>query len=60
MGGQFPDATLVFYVFLNAADFTAEQYLIYNKSISYVELLLSGKLEEYLRNSTDYTHRYLI
>ena len=30
-------------------------YLIYNEPLSYVELLLSGKIEEYLRNSTDYT-----
>ncbi len=29
--------------------------LIYNEPMSYVRLLLSGKLEEYLRNSTDYT-----
>ena len=30
-------------------------YLIYNEPLSYAELLLSGKMEEYLRNSTDYT-----
>ena len=30
-------------------------YLIYNKPMSYVRLLLSGKMEEYLRNNTDYT-----
>ena len=30
-------------------------YLIYKKPMSYVRLLLSGKMEEYLRNSTDYT-----
>ena len=30
-------------------------YLIYNEPLSYVELLLSGKMEKYLRNSTDYT-----
>ena len=30
-------------------------YLIYNEPMSYVRLLLSGKLEDYLRNSTDYT-----
>ena len=30
-------------------------YLIYNEPMSYVRLLLSGKMEEYLRNSTDYT-----
>ena len=30
-------------------------YLIYNEPISYVILLLSCKMEDYLRNSTDYT-----
>ena len=30
-------------------------YLIYNEPMSYVRLLLSGKMEEYLRSSTDYT-----
>ena len=30
-------------------------YLIYKKPMSYVRLLLSGKMEEYLRNITDYT-----
>ena len=30
-------------------------YLIYNEPMSYVRLLLSGRVEEYLRNSTDYT-----
>ena len=30
-------------------------YIIYNDPISYVRLLLSGKMEEYLRNNTDYT-----
>ena len=30
-------------------------YLIYNKPMSYVRLLLEGKMDEYLRNSTDYT-----
>ena len=30
-------------------------FLIYNEPKSYVRLLLSGKMEEYLRNSTDYT-----
>lgn len=30
-------------------------YLIYNEPLSYVRLLLSGEMEEYLRNSTDYT-----
>ena len=30
-------------------------YLIYNEPMSYVRLLLSGRMEEYLRNNTDYT-----
>lgn len=30
-------------------------YLIYNEPMNYVRLLLSGKMKEYLRNSTDYT-----
>ena len=30
-------------------------FLIYNEPMSYVRLLLSGKMEEYLRNCTDYT-----
>ncbi|MBQ2974280.1 MAG: hypothetical protein IJE19_07980 [Clostridia bacterium] len=30
-------------------------YLIYNEPLSYIRLLLNGKMEEYLRNSTDYT-----
>ena len=29
-------------------------FLIYNEPISYVRLLLSGKLADYSRNSTDY------
>lgn len=29
--------------------------LIYNEPMSYVRLLLSGRMEEYLRNNTDYT-----
>ncbi len=30
-------------------------YLIYNDPLCYIELLLKGKMEEYLRNCTDYT-----
>ena len=30
-------------------------FLIYNEPVSYVRLLLNGKIEEYLRNNTDYT-----
>ena len=30
-------------------------FLIYNEPMSYIRLLLSGKMEEYLRNGTDYT-----
>lgn len=29
-------------------------FLIYNEPMSYVRLLLSGKMKEYLRNNTDY------
>lgn len=30
-------------------------YLVYNKPYDYVQLLLSGEMENYLRNYTDYT-----
>lgn len=30
-------------------------YLIYNEPMSYIELLLSDKLEAYLQSATDYT-----
>ena len=30
-------------------------YLIYNEPMSYVRLLLGGKMKEYLRNRTNYT-----
>ena len=30
-------------------------YLIYNEPMSYVRLFLSGIIEEYLRNNSDYT-----
>ncbi len=30
-------------------------YLIYNEPMSYVRLLLSGKMKEYLLNNTDFT-----
>mgnify|MGYP003451974705 CR=1 FL=1 len=30
-------------------------FLIYYEPMAYVRLLLSGKIEEYLRNNTDYT-----
>lgn len=39
----------------NMYEASALDYLIYNEPLSYVELLLSGRIEEYLRNSTDYT-----
>lgn len=39
----------------NMYEASALDYLIYNEPLSYVELLLNGKIEEYLRNSTDYT-----
>lgn len=39
----------------NMYEVSALDYLIYNEPLSYVELLLSCKIEEYLRNNTDYT-----
>lgn len=39
----------------NMYEVSSLDYLIYNEPLSYVELLLSDKIEEYLRNSTDYT-----
>ena len=39
----------------NMYEVSALDYLIYNEPLSYVELLLNGKIEEYLRNNTDYT-----
>ena len=39
----------------NMYEISELDYLIYNEPMSYVRLLLSGKMEEYLRNSTDYT-----
>lgn len=39
----------------NMYEASALDFLIYNEPMSYVELLLSGKMDEYLRNATDYT-----
>ena len=39
----------------NMYEVSALDYLIYNEPLSYVELLLSGKTKEYLKNNTDYT-----
>ena len=39
----------------NMYEISELDYLIYNEPMSYVKLLLSGKMEEYLRNNTDYT-----
>lgn len=39
----------------NMYEISELDYLIYNEPMSYVRLLLSDKMEEYLRNSTDYT-----
>ncbi|MBO5409687.1 MAG: hypothetical protein J6A60_00315 [Clostridia bacterium] len=39
----------------NMYEISELDYLIYNEPLTYVELLLSGKIEKYLRNSTDYT-----
>lgn len=30
-------------------------YLVYNDPVGYADLILNGDLEEYLRNTTDYT-----
>ena len=42
----------------NMYEVSALDYLIYNDPMSYVELLFSDKIEEYLRNNTDYTPLY--
>ncbi len=34
---------------------SALDYLIYNDSVGYADLILNGNPEEYLRNVTDYT-----
>ena len=39
----------------NMYEVSALDYLIHNEPMSYVRLLLSGKMKEYLRNSTVYT-----
>ena len=39
----------------NMYETTELDYLVYNEPLCYVELLLNRKMEEYLRNSTDYT-----
>ena len=39
----------------NMYEVSGLNFLIYNEPISYVRLLLNGKIEEYLRNNTDYT-----
>lgn len=39
----------------NMYEVSGLDYLIYNEPMSYVRLLLSGKMEEYLKNSTAYT-----
>ena len=50
------DCIAVEHVYANNMYETSElDYLIYNEPMSYVRLLLSGKMEEYLRNNTDYT-----
>ena len=30
-------------------------YLIYNEPLSYVKIVLNGRMKDYLQNSTDYT-----
>ena len=39
----------------NMYEISMLDYLIYNDPLGYVELLLSGKIEKFLRDSTDYT-----
>ncbi len=39
----------------NMYEISMLDYLIYNDPLGYVKLLLSGKIEEFLRDSTDYT-----
>ena len=39
----------------NMYEVSEHDYLIYNEPMSYVKLLLSGNMEEYLKNNTDYS-----
>lgn len=39
----------------NMYERSALNYLIYNAPMEYVELFLSGEIEEYLRKCTDYS-----
>ena len=39
----------------NMYEISELDFLIYNEPTSYVKLLLSGKMEKYLRNNTDHT-----
>ena len=50
------DCTAVENEYANNMYETSElDFLIYNEPMSYVRLLLSGKMKEYLLNNTDYT-----
>ena len=50
------DCTAVENEYANNMYETSElDFLIYNEPMSYVRLLLSGKMKEYLQNNTDYT-----
>lgn len=40
----------------NMYERSALDYLIYNAPLEYVELILSGKIGDYLRKYTDYSH----
>ena len=42
----------------NMCESSELDYLVFNEPMSYVSLLLSGRVEEYLRNSTDYSPEY--
>ena len=40
----------------NMYERSALDYLIYNVPMEYVELILSGEIDDYLRKYTDYSH----
>lgn len=40
----------------NMYERSALDYLVYNAPLEYVELVLSGEIENYLRKYTDYSH----
>lgn len=40
----------------NMYERSALDYLVYNAPMEYVELILSGKIEQYIKLATDYQH----